>query len=71
LSEGKTTFSALTAAHFDKMLQANACDFEGTMVYDDKKLLAVSTNLKESLFDQIDISLEAGAIQVKPNQKYC
>ena len=53
------------------MLQANACDFEGTMAYDDKKLLAVSKNLKQSFFDQIDISLEVTAIQVKPNQKHC
>jgi len=71
MSEGKTTFSALTAANYDLMLNANCCDFEGTLRYNDEKLLAICKKLKKSFFEQLDMALEVTAIQVKPDQKYC
>ena len=71
MSQGKTTFSALKAAHYNVMLDANLCEFEGELEYHNEKLLAVCKKLKKSFFEQLDINLEVTAIQVQPNQKYC
>ena len=65
------TFSALTAANYNVMLEANCCDFEGILNYNDEKLLAMCKKLKKSFFEQLDMALEVTTIQVKPNQKYC
>jgi len=69
MSQGKTTFSALTAAHYNLMLDANFCEFQGKLEYENEKLLAVCKKLKKSFFEQLDINLEVTAIQVKPNPK--